>query len=139
MSPQDWRDWLLGCGIAIAVVFLLRSQFIQWRDAQRRQRQAEDMVRHGRTPADAAKAVRMPFAQRAVFIATMRLLGKDGLEHARNAQAQLFGQCSKPTKCYSLKLSSGETLVVKGVNSLEEALQKAGVHPANVVSTELTI
>ena len=139
MSPQDWRDWLFGFGIAIAVIFLLRSQFIQWCDAQRRQRLAEDLVRQGRTPADAAKAAKMPFAQRAVFIGTIRLLGKDGLEHARNAQAQLFGQRSKSTKRYSLKLVSGEVLLITGVNSFEEALKKAGVHPANVVKSEMTI
>jgi hypothetical protein len=127
MSPQDWREWLLGFALAIGVVFLLRSQFIQWRDAQRRQRVEEDRVRQGRTPAEAAKVGKMPFGQRAVSSGTMRLIGTNGLEHAPNAQAHLFGRRSKANKRFSIKLVSGETVVVKGVNSRKEALQKAVV------------
>lgn len=131
MTPVEWLQGLLAVLGGLVAVYVIWSQIVAWRTAQTRQREAEDMVRNGADPDEAAKAVNMPLVQRAVFIAVMRLVGRSALE--RRAQAAAAPASAASSGAYVLELVSGERLVVRQATSLEQALAQAAVHPANVL------
>jgi hypothetical protein len=130
MTPGEWAQALLAAVGGLVAVYIIWSQIVAWRTAQTRQRQAEDMVRNGADPHEAAKAVKMPLAQRAVFVAVMHLVSREELQRRAAADA---AASPVPPAVYVLELASGERLIVHGASTLEQAQQRAQVHPANVV------
>lgn len=136
MTPDSIPAWVVAI-FTVVVVIVGFLQIRQWRRSMRRQREAAAMVRQGRDPADAANAVGMPFAQKIVFVGMARLFGKTIFDNVAVASEVLGVPAPRSTVTshrYHLTLTTGETLVVNSATSIDDALSKAAVHPANLVT-----
>lgn len=124
---------------ALAGLVIVLLLFLHWRGQRvhnRRQREAEALVLKGQTPAQAAKAANMPWGQRLAFVATMNMIGREGLRRAHShddtgIQAPFDVESVRAMR-FVLYLVNGDKVYVDGARSVDEALKKGGVHPANL-------
>ena len=77
------------------------------------------------------------YTPKIVFVGMARLFGKTVFDNAAVASEVLGVPAPRSTVTshrYHLTLTTGETLVVNSATSIDDALSKAAVHPANLVT-----
>jgi hypothetical protein len=120
---------LVGLTLAVLVFLHLRGQ----RASNRRHREALSLMSKGQTAAQAAKAVKMPWGQRAAFILSSQWFGANamGTDQSNDCQPAI-DPARMRTRRFVLHLGNGDKVYVDGAVTIDEALQRGGVHPANL-------